>query len=842
MLPGIQNDRTIGGYGSAAIEEAKKTATNAATAVKNVFSNDGIVTGVTNSTQDLEKLKKSIITNGLQNGSAIANQIPGIQSASQAANQSQKNLDFKNVEAFQNRVTADIQPPLPNILNYYTSYNYVFTLSVLTADQLNFPDQTYKKGIYGPLILRSAGGAPDSELVPTAYGKYDFYIDNVNMKATMGFDKVTGNTNNYDINFTIIEPYSMGLFWESLQTAAAYAGYANYMDVPLCLTIEFKGHIMDNETQLLNQQIDNSKRDFVIKIKNVDMKVSGKGSVYSVEGYPQNYQAFSTQFNQVKEDVNIKCNDGGPFTVQSLLQTGDNSLQKHLNDYFQRQVEKKQVQIANQILILFPTDISSSSGNASKNNDERSDKNATVNPTSTNSNDAVYKKLGVTAGTGKNTTLVQATGDSSVNKIGQASLGFNPLNKGDTPFLPDDAVYDEKTGIYKRGNLTINYSNSDFRFNQGSSVVDMINQVILISDYGRNALNESNRTAEGQIWWWRVETELYTLAAEDQITGMRPKLVVYRVVPYKVDSHYVLPANAKRPKLENLKKQALKEYNYIYTGKNIDVLDFNIEFKVGFIKPAAADGNKNSPERDLAPATGAAANNQSLEDQKRTIISQSVKGYDPTSQLTPTSISPTLISTSTANQGGAGFDKASTAAARQFQDMITNGFDMINLNLKILGDPYYIADSGVGNYTAKGVAKFDNITADGSINYQNGQPVVSVNFRTPIDINMDTGYYNFGGTRPIKQFSGLYTVLSVTTEFVKGKFIQNLELIRIPGQDNPNAPEPTKTSILSNENVTDSITKTNASILSAITKNNNNNQNAPNPSLPGVINTGGFTI
>ncbi len=832
-----------GGYGRFySIEENKKTATNAVDSVKNTFSNDGVVTGVTNSTENLEKLKKSIIQNGIANGSAITNQIPGVQSASQAANKSLVNLDLKSIESFQNRVTADIKPPLPNILSYYSSYNYVFTLSVLTPDQLNFPDQTYKKGIYGPLILRSAGGAPDSELVPTAYGKYDFYIDNVNMKGTMGFDRATGNTNNYDINFTIIEPYSMGLFWESLQTAAAVAGYRNYLDVPLCLTIEFKGHIMDNETQLLNQQIDNSKKDFVVKLRNLEMKVTGKGSTYTVEAYPYNYQGFSTQFNQVKEDVNIKCNDGGPFTVQALLQTGDNSLQKQINDYFQRQVEKKQVEVANQILILFPSDISSSSGNASKSNDERIDKKATANPTSANGNDAVYKKLGVSAGTGKNTTLVQATGDATVNKIGQASLGFNPLNKGDTPFLPDDAVYDEKTGIYKRGNLTINYNNSDFRFNQGSSVVDMINQVILISDYGRNALNESQRTNEGQIWWWRIETELYTLAAEDAITGVQPKLVVFRVVPYKVDCHYILPVNAKRPKLENLQKQALKEYNYIYTGKNTDILDFQIDFKVGFTKYLAADGNKNSPERDLAPATGAAANNQSLDDQKRAVISQGVKGFDPTTQLSPTSVRPEKISTTTADQGGAGYDKASTAAARQFQDLLTTGYDMINVSLKILGDPYYIADSGIGNYTAKGVAKFDNITADGSINYQNGQPVVQVNFRTPIDINMDTGYYNFGGTRPIKQFSGLYTVQAVTTEFIKGKFTQTLDLVRITGQDNPNAPEPTKTSTLSNENVTDSIAKTNSSILAAITKNNNNNQNAPNPSLPGVINTGGFTI
>jgi hypothetical protein len=168
---------------------------------------------------------------------------------------------------------------------------------------------------------------------------------------------------------------------------------------------------------------------------------------------------------------------------------------------------------------------------------------------------------------------------------------------------------------------------------------------------------------------------------------------------------------------------------------------------------------------------------------------------------------------------------------------------MINLDLTVLGDPYYLGDSGMGNYSAKGVEKFTGITADGGINYQQGQVVVKVNFRTPIDINLNTGFYNFGDTKPVAQFSGLYNIIEVQSEFSRGKFKQVLKMIRVIGQDNPKAEEPAQSSTLANQAKAPTIIETNNNILAAITKKTNNvNANAPTPSLPGIVNTGGFTI
>ena len=69
-----------------------------------------------------------------------------------------------------------------------------------------------------------------------------------------------------------------------------------------------------------------------------------------------------------------------------------------------------------------------------------------------------------------------------VNAIGKAGLGLNVFNKGDTPFGRDNFVYDEATGIYKRGKIAINPNTADYKFAQGGTITDIINQVILISD------------------------------------------------------------------------------------------------------------------------------------------------------------------------------------------------------------------------------------------------------------------------------------------------------------------------------------------------------------------------
>jgi hypothetical protein len=164
---------------------------------------------------------------------------------------------------------------------------------------------------------------------------------------------------------------------------------------------------------------------------------------------------------------------------------------------------------------------------------------------------------------------------------------------------------------------------------------------------------------------------------------------------------------------------------------------------------------------------------------------------------------------STDKQGGGGVEAPGTRAARAFMDAVTKGTDLVNIELGILGDPYFLVNSGVGNYTSA-PSQYSNLNADGSMNYQNGEVDILVNFRTPSGIDQNTGLYNFTPSdlsSPVMQFSGLYQVTEVESRFELGKFTQKLIGMRRPGQEFENESAPSQMFNLSGavKNLFDSI-------------------------------------
>jgi hypothetical protein len=110
---------------------------------------------------------------------------------------------------------------------------------------------------------------------------------------------------------------------------------------------------------------------------------------------------------------------------------------------------------------------------------------------------------------------------------------------------------------------------------------------------------------------------------------------------------------------------------------------------------------------------------------------------------------------------------------------------MIQVNLEIHGDPYFIADAGIGNYLGISNPLNNAITLEGAMNPMGGEIEVIINFRTPIDYDGPDGFvkYPLGGFLPVGMFSGRYKVIIVTSKFSGGKFTQTLKLVRIRNQD-----------------------------------------------------------
>lgn len=673
--------------------------------------------------------------------------------------------------------------PLPNVLSNYATYNYVLSLGVLTDSELNFPDSSYMTGASPLLICKSANAEPFNR-VQTAYGKFDFFIENLTMNSTIGFVKAA-NTNVMSLDFQVTEPYSMGMFTVALQTGAYQCGWKNYRDAPYLLKVEFRGNKSDGTMM----PIPNTTRYIPIKIRKLDMKVTEKGATYSISAMPYNHQGLSTKNANFKSDVAIKG-----ATVQELLQTGEKSLQAVINQRLQQMKTDGLVAQPDQVVISFPVQTASDKSPATKANEKESNTGATASPKpeTFSTLQGVFDKLGL-AKSKINNTMVQ--GDGECNAIGKASMGFGLDKKGDPVFGSETKVWDPKAGVWTRGNNTINVKEGQFKFSQNTDIINAINQVLLNSDFPKETLDASKVTPLGMRGWWTIDCQVYLdlTNANDTSTGSVPKILVYRVLPYDVSVDRTNPPNTPPPGVKNLKKEVVKEYNYLYTGKNTEVIKFDIEFKTSFSILMAADGLKRSQDVVTGANTGGT-------DAKESVLDPQPDGLPPSDVAgnTPTSVSYSLLTTSTDRRGGGGSDTQATRAARVFHDAITRGADMMALNLEIWGDPYYISQSGTGNYTSKQATT--NLNTDGTVNYQNGEVYISVNFRTPIDINQATGLYKFTGdaSAPVVQYSGLYRVLKIVSTFANGKFTQVLKGSRLLQQENPSTGTSTQTFSTSN--------------------------------------------
>jgi hypothetical protein len=740
--------------------------------------------------------KASEIANSLTGGANTLKPKPGVVSDDVDNNVA---LDINGIlETGKDLLTIAREPgkPFPNELSQFASYDCLWTLSVLSSNAINFPDETYRKGIYGPILVKSGGTGSISDAQAVSLnnfksesnpkGIYDAFIDNVKISGVIGFNRATGNTNATLLSFNITEPYSVGLFFQNVQVAAWQAGWLNWLDMPMLLSLEFKGHLSANQQ---NFSAPLSKKHIPLKLHQISMRISGQGCVYDCQAHPWNEQAFSTDNNEFKTDLTI---EGG--TVQQMLQTGTRnngkSLQNVVNVANDERADKAGAEIADRILILFPID--GQTGNNSDNgNDNGKPPGATTSDLKSankQANLAVYKKLNVDVNAN---TISQK--EANLNPIGKSVMGFDTdLKKVEKAFGKDNVIYDQATGTYTRGDLTVAKGVGEAKFKNKTSVVDAINQVILASDYGRKALDPANIDSNNKVNWWKIETQVYVLPADKPLKKQQryPILTVFRVIPFKVDYTNFQPADQRPPpkKIEEKKLNAIKKYDYLYTGKNTDILDFTINFDSSFYMALNADSGKNneSIQQDGNKTTKDNTEKGKKTNLKRDFQGQLVADAPPNNGSSGMASTNHIIKNTATNMGaamgGPSGDDPSTIAARQFQRAMNTGPNMIMLDMKILGDPFYLGDSGMGNYTAQST-NIPEMNADGAINNQDGEVYILVNFRNPIDINVDTGFYEFGKGKVVPQFSGLYKVIKTESQFDKNLFTQQLTLVRMNNQD-----------------------------------------------------------
>ena len=136
---------------------------------------------------------------------------------------------------------------------------------------------------------------------------------------------------------------------------------------------------------------------------------------------------------------------------------------------------------------------------------------------------------------------------------------------------------------------------------------------------------------------------------------------------------------------------------------------------------------------------------------------------------------------------GLEFNNPAIQTAIQFNENIMNSqVDLLNLTLSIVGDTYFLPNSGMGNLVIRNVFSTNPDIEFGKreMDYLNGMCHVEVFFNTPVDIDEKGGDMKSaaiaggdGTAIRLGTFSAIYRVVEVESTFRGGKFEQDLRLV-----------------------------------------------------------------
>jgi hypothetical protein len=584
--------------------------------------------------------------------------------------------------------------------------------------------------------LRDYGGELLNGFNTESPGRFDMFIENVEIETLMSFTENGGATLPTQIKFDVIEPYSVNGFIEALHFAAIGAGYPSYLQASFVLKMEFWGYPDNDLAEFVDpEKIEKTERYFPIGLTNLEVDITEKGTRYKCSAVPFNERAFGEP-NVVKKPIKMAGS-----TVKEIL----TDMIKNVNDQVSKSdKDGKEVSLGNKhnkYSIKFPS------------RDEK-----------------------------------EGWKDTPENKIGESKL---------LEILKDNALYKmadpgttEKATAYKKEGSTqptaekqakepeaIKYTpgKTVVQFAEGMNIHEAISAVIRDSEYVRNILkNVKNNIDEyGMIKYFMVRIEVTNLDEIDETSKKPFQNFTYVVAEYKL--HYTRIPSYGQEQIDDKKLTKLcnREYNYIYTGKNVDILNFKLNFNTLYFEAVPDSfGNKDSP----SSKTGAGPNDSVVTKQAAgTPIDTQKQQQVPTP---PTKVETTPMQ-STGGQAGQPLADAYGTLAKKMHQAITNSqTSMIHGEMEILGDPYFIATGGTGNFNTTPDGRGN--TKEGEVDHLQGEVLIRINFRNPVDIDPETGIMQFDPK--LIPFSGVYQVLKAINTFKDGLFKQRLEIIRKPGQ------------------------------------------------------------
>ena len=742
----------------------------------------------------------------------------------------------------------------PNPLHGFNTFSPIITLIAMTKEEVNFPNVLLEKGDYGKFVIAQTAGKTGNRANTSTFidksvkGNLEFLIDNLELDSIVAPTKRNKHTQATNIRFEITEPYSIGLLIATMKIQAARAqqadasdkeiGAFNHVKAPYALLIDYVGTVpgkkfdpVSNQVLSTNIEKEYPKRHVIpIQFQSIQFRANQGGAVYDCQARPHMEYGLSDINNKIREDITIEGD-----TVHEILQSGDKSLMNFLNQKGEYNEKAKKYNKSNRVpdgedfVILFPPEEYNNGNNKKQFRDEiLRDVSAGYNVTEQDSSDenesqrienqnilrnydptkriekllrgsaednagfminAVNKSEDLNTGGGIQINQLDGR-DYTGNRIGSSKMVWDKsVHRENTKIFPDfDENYSWWSGTYKRDDIGIKFDKKQISFPKGTLVTDIIEMVLILSEYGKE-LGDSLGDKEsegGYTEWFRIIPQCFELKDSyvEAVTKSSHKLIVCNVMPYGVMKSVLKTDDQRVDYVEEINRNIVKRYDYLYSGRNHDILDFDLVYNNAFYNTVLRDPN----------------NSQSADPGKKgenTITKIKTIEYGVKDNATGKSSYAKEVPTSAgANNQGTNDEASETSFARDFnQRIINSAVDLIDVNVTIHGDPYYLPNSGMSNYI--NMAKSDEerieegdsymINSDGHINFLPRQTLIELTFISPIDIDKTQGDYIFpqgtindrnGRERVINEFGGIFRVIEIRSEFKGGRFTQTLRCVR----------------------------------------------------------------
>lgn len=672
----------------------------------------------------------------------------------------------------------------PNPLFDYANFTYGISLHVVPPENYNkmmtVPGYQYipiAGNNVGTVLIASGGRRNDSNFKRHPDFNEDFYFKELKMTTVVGLSARTKNTNAIEVSFTIIEPYGITLI-NRLLSMANNINTNSWMQIPFLLEIDFFGNTSTGEA---HNKIIGQTKYIPIKITGCKIKVGKEGSEYQISAVPFNHQAYNDSNVRTPAAFEVTATTVDDFFSSESARAGEAEKIMQVNNAVNDRIEA----------------LNKQSTEEEKNKSPNSNRLAEINK--------AKQQLGQAAQTssylvGSYTAAINSFQEQLVNnkkKLQQFPEKYSFVF--DDEIKKSKIVFPDKTAINKiamldktsqqaiaeiRSSAGIQTNGFDktkesFGINAGTSIIDVINQVMRNSEFIRSQLKDTKIDAQTAsdsdiesyankskktIKWYKI-IPIIEIDKFDLVRDTYSKKITYYVKIYEF-------FNTKSPNAPiAIPDTALKEYHYMFTGQNQSIIDFSLDFDTMFYTVLTSDNAKlektlvlTTPEEDLSGKS-------KLQKPEVGVQDHAVKFVTGQMDIAASQGTSPDAKSQTVND----FYKASLSDSRG---------DMINVKLKIIGDPEFIKQDDIFFNPVN--TKFDKnavIDKNGSLIFDAAEIHALLTFRSPIDFDPKTGLANFGGPASTSVFSGMYRVIYVENEFKNGQFTQNLDLIRMFKQE-----------------------------------------------------------